>query len=168
SELARQVDLFPRLRVLGQVSDQAKVLDIRREVYPLPRDLVGPRGEVLLQKALELAEGLGEKLQGVTRRLAQALLGGRDPAELQAFQRSLPLLRLYWAELDGAFPRFLEGLEGLGSLDGWRDELRRAAQGAWGETRRFLGTEGRHLKALAEGERAFGQALTFLKEEVKG
>lgn len=25
------------LRVLGQVSDQAKVLDIRREVYPCPR-----------------------------------------------------------------------------------------------------------------------------------
>ena len=28
------------LRVLGQVSDQAKVLDIRREVYPLPKGIL--------------------------------------------------------------------------------------------------------------------------------
>ncbi|WP_105317431.1 type I-E CRISPR-associated protein Cse1/CasA [Thermus tenuipuniceus] len=163
--LAEELGLRRELRVLGQVSDQAKVLDVRREVYPLPQGFLSPVAEALLQKGLELAEEVGKELSGVARRVAQGLLGDKDPEELRRFQDSLPLLRLYWAELDGRFPQFLEKLAGPGAMDFWREEVRRAALRAWEETRAFLGTEGRHLKALAEGERAMGSVLAPRQEK---
>ncbi|TFU26514.1 type I-E CRISPR-associated protein Cse1/CasA [Thermus tengchongensis] len=158
--VAEEMGLRLELRVLGQVSDQAKVLDVRREVYPLPQGFLSPVAEELLQKALELAERVGNALYGVAREVAMGVLGDKDQEELRRFQDSLPLLRLYWAALDGRFPRFLEGLAQPDAMDRWREEVRQAALRAWEETRAFVGTEGRHLKGLAVGERAMGLALT--------
>lgn len=165
ARLAEERGLRRELRVLGQVSDQAKVLDVRREVYPLPQGFLSSVAEELLQKGLELAEEVGRALSEVARRVAQGVLGDKDPKGLCRFQDSLPLLRLYWAELDGRFPRFLEKLAEPGAMGFWREEVRRAALRAWEETRAFLGTEGRHLKALAEGERAMGSALAPRREK---
>jgi CRISPR system Cascade subunit CasA len=162
AQVAEEADLNPRIRVLGQVSDQAKVLDIRREVYPLPPGLISPKGEALLQRALELAEELGQRLQTAAWRLAQEVLGTGDQPQLQAFRDSLPLLRLYWAELDGSFPRFLEALNNPGAMEVWREELKKAARFAWEETRRSLGTQARHLKALVRGEETLATALATL------
>ncbi len=105
------------LRVLGQVSDQAKVLDIRREVYPLPSGLLTPRAEENLEKALERAEELGQGLRGLALQVARAVVGERDRKELGDFARSLPLERLYWHALDGAFPGFFARVEEEDSLD---------------------------------------------------
>lgn len=165
-QIAEEHGIPTRLRVLGQVSDQAKVLDIRREVYPLPRGLLTPKGEVLLQTGLEEAEVLGRHLGAVATALAQGMLGDTDRNQLENFAKGLPLLRLYWAELDGAFPRFLGALPGPEALDGWRKDVKGAALRAWDETRRFVGTQGRHLRALAAGERAFGRALGAHGKEV--
>ncbi|WP_114312727.1 type I-E CRISPR-associated protein Cse1/CasA [Thermus caldifontis] len=157
------------LRVLGQVSDQAKILDIRREVYPIPKGLVTPKGELLLQRALQLAEDAAKGLRGVAWRVAQGVLGSRDASELQNFANSLPLLSLYWAQLDLDFTDFLSRLHQEGILDLWRNRILKAAQRAWEETRRFVGTEARHLRALAESERAFRGVVAELREkEVKG
>ncbi|WP_353513483.1 type I-E CRISPR-associated protein Cse1/CasA [Thermus sp. LT1-2-5] len=153
-----------RLRVLGQVSDQAKVLDARREVYPLPSALLLPQGALALEAALGKAERLGEALRSVAWRVARGVLGDKDAKELEAFVRSLPLLRSYWASLDLAFPELLEALSQPNALDTWRLRLRQAALRAWEETRLFVGTEGRHLAALAEGERALTFALKELEE----
>lgn len=156
------------LRVLGQVSDQAKILDIRREVYPIPKDLLTPKGEGLLDRGLKVAEEVAKGLRQVAWRVAQGVLGNRDASELQNFANSLPLLSLYWAQLDLDFPDFLGRLSEQGALDLWRERIQKAARGAWEETRRFVGTEARHLKALAEAERAFRGLLAGIKEEVKG
>lgn len=66
------------LRVLGQVSDQAKVLDIRREVYPLPSGLLTPKAEENLEKALKMAEELGQGLKHLAQEVAKAVVGERD------------------------------------------------------------------------------------------
>lgn len=159
SAVAREAKIPVQIRVLGQVSDQAKVLDIRREVYPLPPGLITERGEALLKSALEDAEAMGNALSEVGRAVARAVLRDKDPQELGRFQKSLPLLRVYWAALDLAFLEFLEFLDEKGALDRWKERVRGAARRAWEETRRFVGTAGRHLKALAEGERVLFTAM---------
>lgn len=120
------------LRVLGQVSDQAKVLDIRREVYPLPSGLLTPKAEENLEKALKMAEELGQGLKHLAQEVAKAVVGERDRGhgrspyleELTKLANSLPLERLYWHALDGAFPRFFARVEEEASLDLWREALR--------------------------------------------
>ena len=158
-QIAEEAELPVSLRVLGQVSEQSKVFDIRREVYPLPHGLLTERGELLLQVALEEAEALEKALSRAADTLARAILRDKNPQELQSFQKSLPLLRIYWSTLDLAFPEFLAGLEAEGALARWRARLERVARAAWVETRRVVGTQGRHLRALAEGERALVAAL---------
>jgi len=155
------------LRVLGQVSDQAKVLDVRREVYPLPPGLLCPEAEGKLEKALKAAEELGQRLQGLALLVARAVVGERDRKELTDFARSLPLERLYWHALDGAFPGFLARVGEREALGLWQEALKRASVEAWAATRLFLGTEARHLKAVAQGERVLGRLLGKLKEVVK-
>ena len=155
------------LRVLGQVSDQAKVLDVRREVYPLPRGILSDVAKLNLSSALEQAEDLGQGLRALAFVLAREVLGNRDPQELSSFARSLPLGRLYWHALDGAFPGFLARVGEGEALGLWQEALKRAALEAWAATRLFLGTEARHLKAVAEGERVLGRLLGELKEVVK-
>lgn len=166
-ELEESEEVRVNLRVLGQVSDQAKILDVRREVYPLPSGLLTPRAEENLEKALKMAEVLGQGLGRLALRVAQAVVGKRDHKELADFARSLPLERLYWHVLDGAFPGFFARVEEEASLDLWREALRGAALEAWKATRRFLGTGARHLKALAQGEQEFGRLLGELGEEVR-
>lgn len=157
------------LRVLGQVSDQAKILDIRREVYPISKELLTPEGELVLKRSLELAEKAATGLKEAAWRIAQGALGNRDTSELRNFTNSLPLLSLYWSRLDLDFPDFMGHLGQSGALDLWRQRIRRAALRAWEETRRFIGTEARYLKALAEGERAFARVLATIQgKEVKG
>ncbi|MCR4392388.1 MAG: type I-E CRISPR-associated protein Cse1/CasA [Candidatus Acetothermia bacterium] len=161
------VEIRPTLRVLGQVSDQAKILDLRREVFPLPPGLLSPRGEENLEKALKAAEELGQGLRNLALQVTRAVVGERDRKELVDFAGSLPLERLYWHALDGAFPGFLGRISEEGAVETWRQELRWAAQEAWTATRLFLGTGARHLKALAQGERVLGRLLGRLGAEVK-
>jgi CRISPR system Cascade subunit CasA len=141
------------------VADQAKILDVRREVYPLPPSLLTPGGLSDLDFALQRAEKAREGLRDLAYRLARDVLGDKDPEELRRFARSLPLEPLYWHGLDLAFPGFLDRLEEGGARAFWKEALARAVREAWEATRLFVGTEGRHLKALAQGERALGGIL---------
>ncbi|GGN01939.1 CRISPR-associated protein CasA/Cse1 [Thermus composti] len=152
SDLEREGGLRGQLRVLGQVADQAKILDVRREVYPLPPGLLDPRAQEDLDFALKRAEKVGEALRGLAYRLAREVLGEKDPKELEAFTRSLPLERLYWHGLDRAFPGFLEQTGQKGAREAWKEALEKAVLESWRATRVFVGTQGRHLKALARGE----------------
>ncbi len=168
-ELEESEEVRVTLRVIGQVSKpgQDKVLDVRREVYPLPSKFLTPKAEENLEKALKEAEALGQGLERLALQVAQGVVGERALKELKDFARSLPLERLYWHALDGAFPDFLARVEEGASLDLWREALRGAALEAWKATRRFLGTGARHLKALAQGEQEFGRLLGELGEEVR-
>lgn len=164
-QVAEEWKTTPILHVLGQVSNKADLLDIRREVYPLPKDLLSPTAEAILERGLELAEKMGSALENVAQQVAQGVLGKQVPKDCrQRFVNSLPLLRLYWGGLDLRFPWFLQALTGPGALDIWRRDLKEAACRAWEETRRFVGTEARHLRALVNGERVFLSALRSIKE----
>lgn len=159
----------PRLRVLGQVADQAKILDIRREVYPLPPGIFSQKAkpekaELNLGQALKRAEEVGQGLKRLAGEVLGEVLGGGDRGELSTFAASLPLERLYWHALDGSFPAFLERLGQEGDRAWWEGALKGAAREAWAATRISLGTEARHLKALAKGEARL-LALLAPKEE---
>ncbi|AEB11721.1 type I-E CRISPR-associated protein Cse1/CasA [Marinithermus hydrothermalis] len=147
------------LRVLGQVADQAKILDVRREVYPLPPGLLEATALSDLEVGLKRAEALGQGLRSLAWTVARGMLGEKDSKELSNFAASLPLERIFWAHLDGAFPGFMARLGQSGALKGWNESLARAALEAWEATRLFVGTGGRHLKALAEGEKRLGGLL---------
>lgn len=173
STVARDVNTSCNLRVIGRVRgrQQAKILDVRREVYPLPGDLLSAAAQADLQQALTKAEEVGQGLEKAGCRLARDVLGETDPEKkmdpkhlkkLRAFVNSLPLLRLFWADLDAAFPHFLERLGQPEALVNWRLALRRAAWQAWGTTRDSLGHAGRHLKGIARGERELWTSLNAL------
>ena len=163
--------LFP-LKVLGQVTDQAKVLSIRREVYPLPRRVLEEEETIEeVELVLERAEGLGSCLRRVARALAERLLSlnyNSNSKEITSLSRSLPLEATYWAELDHAFPRYLAALaenpEAAWRL--WLESLEIAARQGWEATKASIGTRARNLKALSEGERSFRSCLArYVKKE---
>jgi CRISPR system Cascade subunit CasA len=144
----------------GELEDEGKEARVALRV-------LGPEAEGKLEKALKAAEELGQRLQGLALLVARAVVGERDRKELTDFARSLPLERLYWHALDGAFPGFLARVGEREALGLWQEALKRAAVEAWAATRLFLGTEARHLKAVARGERVLGRLLGKLKEVVK-
>lgn len=154
------------LRVMGQVTTQAKVLDIRREVYPFPRDAFDPKGAIWIRNALERAEEVGQVLVQMGRCLAHNLLGAGDARTLNEFQESLPLMRLYWNELDRAFLAFLERLvqdNGNAAFTWWKGEVEGAARRAWKVTRESIGTGVRQLKAVQRAEAKFGQVVKVVR-----
>ncbi len=141
------------LRVLGQVSNQAKILDVRREVYPFPKDAWDARCVLDIQSALRIAEDVGQILTSAAKRVARSALNRDDRQAVQKLATSFHLLPLYWSSLDRAFISFLNELGGGTALDKWREEVRRVAVRAWETTRAAIGTGARHLKAVQEGER---------------
>lgn len=151
------------LRVLGQVSDQDKVLDIRREVYPFPKAAWDERGQGYVEAALKVAEEAGTALRRAGEQAASSLLGTSDRKAVLHFVDSLPLSPLYWSALDRAFLMFLEHLGEENPLIWWKGQVEEAARKAWGAARAAIGTEGRHLRAMQEAERAFGKVLKVVR-----
>ncbi len=161
---------FP-LKVLGQVTDQAKVLSVRREVYPFPPRALAEEVAEEIEVALEVAEGLGAGLRGLARSMAEELLSltrSPDPNEVKALARSLGLEISYWSELDRAFPSYLlilaEDSEAAWRL--WQGSIEKAARSAWSICRQAAGTRPRALKALARGEAVLRRLLQKHLEEV--
>jgi len=157
------------LAVFGQVTDQSKVLEIRREHYPLPTRQ--DRGEIriALNTALETTEKVASCLRTAGWITATRLLSlhrNPDSGEVRALLNSFPLLPLYYQILGAEFPRFLAALdrdlEAAKTL--WNQAVEQAWKSAWRETRAALGTEARTLKALQEGERTLHSCI---KKEVE-
>jgi len=147
--------LFP-LVVVGQLTKQYKVLDIRREVYPLSVRALDPEPAGRIRDALELARGVGKALHTAGRTIADFLLSpGVAKREADRFVDSLPLHAMYWSTLETRFPGFLEGLTTKGpeeALEEWRSAVRKAAQDAWNTTAQTVGTTPRNLEAIARAE----------------
>ncbi|MDR7556564.1 MAG: type I-E CRISPR-associated protein Cse1/CasA [Armatimonadota bacterium] len=152
----RQTDraalLFP-LTVVGQITRQAKVEDVRREAYPLSARALEPDEAARIQEALKLAAEIGNVLGRTGRILAAGLAA---PGEVFEVTRSLPLQSTYWSELEVEFPRFLRQLTLDGArvaLQRWKDAVSEAVHQAWGLTVRAIGAGARHLRAISEAER---------------
>jgi len=162
-DLPPEEDQIP-LAVAGQVADRAKVLEVRRERYPLPRRVDLGALQNYIENALEAAEETASCLRKATWVLAARLLSQTrdpDPADVRNLQASFPALRHYYHRLGAAFPGFLLGL-GSGpatAFETWKEDTRKTALAAWNLTRQTLGTEPRVLKAVQEGERTLAACL---------
>lgn len=159
-------NVFP-LAILGESTDQKKIVLWRHERLPLPLaylsddELVGA-----LEQALELGEEAGRALRWAgseTAKHLDAQLGGsRDKKQSRI---SLNPGRLYWSRLETSFKRLMVALpEDRQEVDGetvygaellreWAGEIRRTALGAFEEATRGLDGHARALRAAAKGQR---------------
>jgi len=144
--------------VVGLVSDRAKILSWRTEVFPLPQVLLDNEGtRELLGTLLETADALGRDLAGVQRGVAERLLTTNrtpDRAAVTRLADSLPLTRTYWSRAEVAFEELLDRLAASAEVETWwKSCLHDIALSAWRETVRAAGTTSRALRALQGGER---------------
>jgi CRISPR system Cascade subunit CasA len=158
SDLGRISMLFP-LAVAGEVTDRAKVVNVRREVYPLAARTLEPESASYIRQALKSVRETGDVLRRAAWVLASHLLSpgaGQALAEdMRRFVESLPLSTLYWSAMERRFPQFLTELVESGprpALEGWNAAVVQAARSAWATTAQAVGTGPRHLRALAEAE----------------
>jgi CRISPR system Cascade subunit CasA len=155
-----RTSLLVPLVVAGQITDQAKVVDVRREVYPLSARNLEPDAAGAIRDALELSRSVGDALNRAAKKLTGTLLS--SPKGIRPFVDSLPLHHVYWSDLERAFPGFLERLTLRGrkaTMKIWKAATRRAADDAWKKAANTVGTTARHLRAIAEGERTLRHAL---------
>jgi CRISPR system Cascade subunit CasA len=144
--------LFP-LVIAGQITDQAKVLSVRRETYPLSAHTLDPDVAGRILDAVACAEETYGVLNKAARGLARCLLS--PPEDIHRFIRSLPLHSVYWSDLERQFPRFLEMLardDPDAALRDWEERVYRSAWTAWSVTANAVGTTPRHRAALARAE----------------
>ena len=156
------------LTVAGQVTDRAKVLEVRRERYPLPRRVDLGTLPNYIENALKAVEDAATCLRKGTWVLAARMLSESrdpDPADIRSLQQSFPALRHYYYRLGAAFPNFLLELNQSPdtAFNSWRSQTLETARESWNLTRQTLGTEPRTLKAVQEGERTLATCLR--KEE---
>jgi len=149
-----------RIEVAGQVTDQAKVMEIRRETYPLPTRAEGHALRVFVPRATQLADDTATCLRKGGWQLARLLLSlSRDPdkQEVRALLDSFPLLPYYWNRLGNAFSAFLEKLgdDPDGAWTIWETGVRDVSNAAWAVTTKTVGTEARQLKAVQEAEKTW-------------
>lgn len=156
--LQASIERLLPVEVAGQVTDQAKVLEIRRERYPLPGRFDHAFLRLYMHRALEHANKTSDCLRSGGWLLAMLLLSttrSPDKQEVRALLDSFPLLSTYWNQLGNAFTAFLEKLNGdpRTALADWESQLRVAADSSWSLTTKAVGTEARQLKAIQEAER---------------
>jgi CRISPR system Cascade subunit CasA len=165
----RRTTIIP-LVVVGQLTTPgkaAKVIDVRREVYPLSARHMDSNTAGAIRQALKHAENVGEEIDRAAMRLAKELLSaGRSQAPPTAAENlidSLPLRPAYWSALEREFPRFLERLTGPdrdAAMTEWERTVRHARRDAWEATVSALGATARHLKAAAVAGRALHRRET--------
>jgi len=152
------------LGVAGQVTDRAKVLEVRRERYPLPRHINLGILRNYIENALRVTEEVATCLRRATWILAARMLSQTrepDPAEVRNLQASFPTLRHYYHHLGASFPGLLLRLDQDPNVafQDWQKEVEKTAREAWNLTRQTLGTQPRTLKAVQEGERSLAACL---------
>ena len=168
----RQAVTLP-LAVIGQVTDQAKVLATRREVYPYPLAALEAQTAVLITGALRSAESVGQELRAAGWAACNALLspGGRStPAEeVRRLLQSLPLMSHFWSQLERAFVEFLGQVASPTpeqAMQHWWTALGQAVRDAWRATERAVGAGPRHLRAVQAAETRVAALLSELTEGV--
>jgi len=167
------------LTVIGQITRQDKVLEVRRERYPLPRVDLG-RLQNYIHNAIKYVDRISDCLQKATWNLASELLNKKqepltdkrkrltkeERKRIKELQNTFPASRHYFYSLGIAFPSFLLSLskDATSALKGWQNTVERAAIEAWDLTRNTLGTESRQLKAIQAGERTLDECLRKVRK----
>jgi CRISPR system Cascade subunit CasA len=170
--LLHGTDRLIPVTVLGQASDQAKVLFWRSEVFPLSETVYSSseaRDAILW--SIRKAEECGNSLRSIGRKLARELItrSERSPEEAAKLARAFPLLPGFWSALEAAFPTLLAGLA-PGFADAqvrslWLGRLITAAREAWDETLLSIGTSAQAIRAAELADRGLGSLLRRLLDE---
>jgi CRISPR system Cascade subunit CasA len=158
------------LRVAGQNTDRAKVLEVRRETYPLPLALDQQMLQIYVRNALDHADGSATCLRKGGWVLAAQLLSlVRTPEteDIRGMFDSFPLMAAYWSHLGTSFAQFLELLprDAHRAAAYWKDEVDQSAREAWKTTVQTVGTQARSLKAVQEAERTWLSCLRRASEK---
>lgn len=161
------------LAVLGQITDPgkpAKIVSVRREVYPFPIMAWDADAAAEVRVAVAYAEEIGKRLYGAGLTLARSLLspGDRQPekSEIARLLDSLPLLSVYWSGLEVAFAEFLTTLARDGrdlAHSMWVGAVEAKVVRAWNLTLRVVGVGSRHLKAVELAERRIAGIIGSLR-----
>jgi CRISPR system Cascade subunit CasA len=160
------------LSVIGLCTDKAKVHFWRHETLPLPPEYLDLTDGTLvnaLQRAIGLAEEVGEAVRGAAAALASRLLapGERPPDRNQvwALVDSLAADAIYWSRLEEPFRRFLTDLPGPAAhqkrqVDAWFGRtLHDNARAAFTATAGQLAHPARALRGLVAGQRQLAGSL---------
>jgi hypothetical protein len=140
----------------------AVILIYRAERMPVPPSMLVDANRVeALKCALQVAEEVGAALdRQVLFVLCERALAPSDRQahrdDIQNLKDSLAAMPAYWSALGQGFERWLVELGDADdpdeALPTWKSAVRRAAQEAFDDARRRLGTHARGLQAAAQAE----------------
>ena len=124
-----------RLMAAGMLADQAKPIFYRREVMPLPLELLRNAEYVeVIEGALGKAEDIAGKLRNALNTLAEYVLqrgaeGKPDPGNRRNLVTQWNALGRFWIELEPRFWKFIKALvkDSGQAVEQWRDDLKRLA-----------------------------------------
>gem|GEM_PF-4153516 len=160
------------LMVTGQVTKPGmdKVLEIRRELFPLPTKALPRILSGYIRNALKVTEAHAKCLEKALKDTSKELIAMNDDEKVKKKRgknersgkerssrllNSLPGLPYYYHRLGILFLNFLENLDDdlENALQQWQSVVLSTTQDAWAITRQQAGTQSRTLKALQKGER---------------
>ena len=130
-------DNYPiRLMAVGMLTDQGKPIFYRREVMPLPLELLRNAEYVEnIEGALGKAEEVAGKLRNALNTLAEHVLqrgaeGKPDPGNRRNLVKQWNALERFWIELEPRFWEFIQTLvkDSDQARGQWQDDLKRIAR----------------------------------------
>lgn len=166
-----------RLAALGMAADRAKVMFYREEHMPLPIAYLQELAHVeQLQSAMEVAQAVSQRLYAALSAMAELQLSfnadhkdGRKPDanDVSRLRGHWGAERVYWASLESAFQRLIEGipLDAHAAQVEWRLRLRKAAWEALEYAIRLAGEQGRALKGAVKARSLLGGGLKKILDQ---
>lgn len=193
NERLLQPHLIYRCKALGQGKDRAKIEFLREERFPFPlRYLVDNTLRDQLRNAMQQCESAAFYLRGALRRVGFYLyvakpddvgwqsekINPKAPKTISELTRNdiNEWIRhteadiYFWSSLDVPFQQFIEDLaqkEVETVMNGWKTEIRTAAQKAFAKAKAYAHESDRAFRAVVEGQGYLTHLLdTMLGKEV--
>ena len=171
------------LEIYGIITDQANIKLWRHEVLPVSTRYFSDRNLYSqLQRALAMAESVGQELDRTLEQLARDLLPNPNRDEINNLRKAINATPTYWASLEVPFHHFLLELEadrqlvqgrpiyGYGyAMRNWMDAIKQAGRLALEFAVSGLDGNARNLRAAVNARGRFnGRLNTLLAQEAPG
>ncbi|HEY5960095.1 MAG TPA: type I-E CRISPR-associated protein Cse1/CasA, partial [Polyangiaceae bacterium] len=158
-----------KLHVYGQIPNKASIVLTRREVVPIPTQLIdSPELVGTIREVIQLAEEIQQALRESLFLAAQRVLGlgdrNPDKKDIRQLLDGTQAVQRFWAALKPAFDRFLMTLptDSNEAAMQFRLAARKEAVNSFSQAARQLGNEGRTLKGFALGQSHLNRELARL------